>query len=200
MISRMQGKWVRLEPLSNLHAADLFKNTFGDEELWRWVVTHFPIPHTEAEMHNLISQMVAQRDSGVREPFAVIDLRTNEAVGTTSYLDISPDLGCIEIGSTFYGAAARRTGVNTETKLLLLTKAFEVRGYERVQIKADNLNLRSLVAIERIGAKYEGTLRSHMIRRDGSRRDTAVYSIIKSEWPGVKAKLESLLNCYSGTD
>jgi RimJ/RimL family protein N-acetyltransferase len=82
----------------------------------------------------------------------------------------------------------------------LLAKAFEVRGYERVQIKADNLNLRSLVAIERIGAKYEGTLRSHKIRRDGSRRDTAVYSIIKSEWPGVKAKLESLLDSYSGTN
>ena len=196
----MQGNWVRLEPLSTLHAADLFNNTAGDEELWRWVVTRFPIPHTEAEMYNLISHLVGQRDAGLREPFAVIDLRTNEAVGNTSYLDISPDLGYLEIGDTFYGAAARRTGINTETKLLLLTEAFEVRGYERVQIKADNLNLRSLVAIERIGAKYEGTLRSHKIRRDGSRRDTAVYSIIKSEWSGVKAKLESLLNSYSGTD
>ena len=196
----MQGNWVRLEPLSTLHAAELFKNTARDEELWRWVVTRFPIPHTEAEMYNLISHLVGQRDSGLREPFAVIDLRTNEAVGNTSYLDISPDLGYLEICDTLYGAAARRTGINTETKLLLLTEAFEVRGYERVQIKADNLNLRSLVAIERIGAKYEGTLRSHKIRRDGSRRDTAVYSIIKSEWPGVKAKLESLLNCYSGTD
>ena len=196
----MQGNWVRLEPLSTLHAADLFNNTAGDEELWRWVVTRFPIPHTEAEMYNLISHLVAQRDSGLREPFAVIDLRTNETVGNTSYLDISPDLGYLEIGDTFYGAVARRTGINTETKLLLLTEAFEVRGYERVQIKADNLNLRSLVAIERIGAKYEGTLRSHKIRRDGSRRDTAVYSIIKSEWSGVKAKLESLLNSYSGTD
>jgi RimJ/RimL family protein N-acetyltransferase len=196
----MQGKWVRLEPLSTLHAADLFKNTAGDEELWRWVVTRFLVPTTEAEMYNLISQMVAQRDSGVREPFAVIDLASNEAVGSSSYLDIAPDSGYLEIGDTFYGAVARRTGINTETKLLLLAKAFEVRGYERVQIKADNLNLRSLVAIERIGAKYEGTLRSHNIRRDGSRRDTAVYSIIKSEWPGVKAKLESLLDSYSGTN
>ncbi len=141
----------------------------------------------------MISQMVAQRDAGIREPFAVIDLRSNEAVGSSSFLDISPDSGYLEIGSTFYGAVARRTGINTETKLLLLTKAFETRGYERVQLKADNLNIRSRAAIERIGAKYEGTLRSHMVRRDGTRRDTVVYSILKAEWPEVKARLQLLL-------
>jgi len=189
----MQGRWVRLEPLSTAHAASLFKNTAGDDEMWRWVVTHFPIPKNEAEMVRMISQMVAQRDAGTREPFAVIDMRSDEAVGSSSFLDISPDSGYLEIGSTFYGAVARRTGINTEAKLLLLTKAFETRGYERVQLKADNLNTRSLIAIERIGAKYEGTLRSHMIRRDSSRRDTVVYSILKAEWPEVKARLQLLL-------
>ncbi|MEI6867911.1 MAG: GNAT family protein [Actinomycetes bacterium] len=189
----MHGRWVRLEPLSTAHAASLFKNTADDDELWRWVVTHFPIPKNETEMVRMISQMVAQRDAGIREPFAVIDLRSNEAVGSSSFLDISPDSGYLEIGSTFYGAVARRTGINTETKLLLLTKAFETRGYERVQLKADNLNIRSRAAIERIGAKYEGTLRSHMVRRDGTRRDTVVYSILKAEWPEVKARLQLLL-------
>ena len=92
---------------------------------------------------------------------------------------------------------ARRTGINTETKLLLMTEAFENRGYERVAIKADNLNQRSLDAIARIGAKYEGTLRSHMVRRDGSRRDTVYFSVIRSEWPGVKAELLKKLASYN---
>ena len=100
----------------------------------------------------------------------------------------------MEIGSTFYGAVARRTPINTETKLLLLSEAFDQRGYERVQLKADNLNERSLTAIERIGAKKEGVLRNHFLRRDGSRRDTVMYSIIRSEWPVVKSRLQEMLN------
>jgi len=184
------GTHVRLEPLSLDHAQDLWKNTAGDAELWKWVVTKYPIPHSLEEMTALVSTMVAEES---REGFAVIDLRSGECVGSTSYLDIQAALQTIEIGSTFYGAVARRTGINTETKLLLMTEAFETRGFERLAIKADNLNQRSLDAIARIGARYEGTLRSHMVRRDGSRRDTVYFSVIKSEWPEVKAELERKL-------
>ncbi len=190
----MQGQWVRLEPLNLGHAPQLFRHTANDSELWRWVLTKFPIPRSEEDMVDLVSRMIAQRDLGTREPFAVVDLRSGEVVGCTSFSDSSSEFKNIEIGSTFYGAVARRTGINTETKLLLLTEAFEVRNYERVQIKADNLNARSLTAIERIGAKYEGTLRNHMPRRDGSRRDTVMFSVIKPEWPVTKAHLLRLLH------
>ena len=190
----MQGKWVRIEALSVEHAEDLYRNTEDDAEMWRWVLTKFPIPHSVADMRDLIVRMLDQKEGGKREPWADIDLRSNQCVGSSSFSEIMPEFGDIEIGSTFYGAVARRTGINTETKLLLMTEAFENRGYERVQIRADNLNTRSRIAIERIGATFEGTLRSHMIRRDGSRRDTVVYSVIRSEWPEVKARLESFLN------
>jgi RimJ/RimL family protein N-acetyltransferase len=189
-MSTLTGTHVRLEPLSLDHAQDLWKNTGGDTELWKWVVTKHPIPHSLEEMTALVSTMIAEES---REGFAVIDLRSGECVGSTSYLDIQVALQTIEIGSTFYGAVARRTGINTETKLLQMTEAFETRGFERVAIKADNLNQRSLDAIARIGARYEGTLRSHMVRRDGSRRDTVYFSVIKSEWPAVKAELERKL-------
>ncbi|MEI6649301.1 MAG: GNAT family protein [Actinomycetes bacterium] len=189
----MQGDWVRLEPLALHHAPQLFQHTANDADLWRWVLTKFPIPRTESDMVDVVGRMIAQREAGSREPFAVIDLRTGDAVGSTSFSDISVEFKNIEIGSTFYGAVARRTGINTETKLLLMTEAFEARGCERVQIKADILNTRSLRAIERIGAKYEGSLRNHMPRRDGTRRDTVMYSIIAPEWPETKANLQALL-------
>jgi len=190
-MNELKGHHVRLEPLSLSHASELWKHTGGDAELWRWVIVKFPIPHSQIEMEDLITKLLAE--SGSREAFAVIDLRSGEAVGSTSYLDIQPALKAIEIGSTFYGEIARRTPINTETKLLLLTEAFENRGCERVGLKADNLNERSLRAIERIGAKREGVLRKHQLRRDGSLRDTVYYSIIKSEWQDVKANLLSKL-------
>jgi len=193
-VNTLTGSHVRLEPLSVTHAEGLWKNTGGDAELWKWVVTKHPIPQSLDEIRELVATMVSE---STREGFAVIDLRSGECVGSTSYLDIQEALKTIEIGSTFYGAVARRTGINTETKLLLMTEAFENRGYERVAIKADNLNQRSLDAIARIGAKYEGTLRSHMVRRDGSRRDTVYFSVIRSEWPGVKADLLKKLASYN---
>ena len=187
----LNGQRVRLDPLDPNHATDLWKHTGGDAELWKWVLVKFPIPTSLSEMESLISQMLAESDR--REAFAVIDRQTGEAVGSTSYLDIHPELKALEIGSTFYGEIARRTPINTETKLLLLTEAFEIRGCERVALKADNLNEKSLRAIERIGAKREGVLRKHQLRRDGSLRDTVYYSIIKSEWQDVKANLLSKL-------
>ena len=190
----LQGKFVRLEPLQISHAKDLWKNTGNDSELWKWVLVKFPLPNSEAELTEIIKLMLEEAADGSREPWAVIDLRSNECVGSTSYLDLKTERKTMEIGSTFYGEVARRTGINTEAKLLLLTEGFDNRGYERIQLKADNLNERSLRAIERIGAQKEGVMRNHFIRRDGSRRDTVMYSIIKSEWPAIKNRLQKLLN------
>jgi N-acetyltransferase len=189
----LQGEHVRLEPLSLAHVTDLWKNTGEDSELWKWVLVKFSIPASSIEMGDLISNLLAESKDGTREPWAVIDLRSNECVGSTSYLDLKTERKTLEIGSTFYGQVARRTPINTESKYLLLREAFEGRGYERVQFKADNLNTRSLNAIERIGAKREGVMRNHFIRRDGSRRDTVIYSIIKSEWPTIADHLQKLL-------
>ena len=190
----LQGKYVRLEPLSINHTKDLWKYTGNDVELWKWVLVKFALPTNESELSVLIEKLIDEAKDGSREPWAVIDLRSNECVGSTSYLDLKTERKTMEIGSTFYGASARRTPINTETKLLLLTEAFDKRGYERVQLKADNLNERSLIAIERIGAKKEGVLRNHFMRRDGSRRDTVMYSIIRSEWPEIASDLQSKLN------
>jgi len=190
----LTGKHVRLEPLSVAHSKDLWEATGGDSELWKWVLVKFAIPKSENDMEQLIKSMVAEKVDNEREPWAVIDLKTNKCIGSTSYLDIKIERKTLEIGSTFYGAIARRTAINTETKLLLLSEAFDNRGYERVQLKADNLNEVSLRAIERIGAKKEGVLRNHFLRRDGSRRDTVMYSIIRSEWPEIASDLQSKLN------
>ena len=190
----LTGKHVRLEPLSVAHSKDLWEATGGDSELWKWVLVKFAIPNSENDMEQLIKSMVAEKVDNEREPWAVIDLKTNKCIGSTSYLDIKIERKTLEIGSTFYGAIARRTAINTETKLLLLSEAFDNRGYERVQLKADNLNEVSLRAIERIGAKKEGVLRNHFLRRDGSRRDTVMYSIIRSEWPEIASDLQSKLN------
>jgi RimJ/RimL family protein N-acetyltransferase len=190
----LTGKYVRLEPLSVAHSKDLWESTGGDNELWKWVLVKFAIPNNENEMEQLIKSMVAEKLDNDREPWAVIDLRNNKCIGSTSYLDIKVERKTLEIGSTFYGAIARRTAINTETKFLLLSEAFDNRGYERVQLKADNLNEVSLRAIERIGAKKEGVLRNHFLRRDGSRRDTVMYSIIRSEWPEIASNLQSKLN------
>ena len=193
-MTTLQGQFVRLEPLSVSHAKDLWKHTGNDAELWKWVLVKFSIPKSESAMKELVQKLIDEAKIEFREPWAVIDLRTKECVGSTSYLDLKTERKTMEIGSTFYGEVARRTGINTETKLLLLTEGFDNRGYERIQLKADNLNERSLRAIERIGAKKEGVMRNHFIRRDGSRRDTVMYSIIKSEWPVVKNRLQQLLN------
>ena len=190
----LTGKHVRLEPLSVAHSKDLWEATGGDSELWKWVLVKFAIPKSENDMEQLIKSMVAEKVDNEREPWAVIDLKTNKCIGSTSYLDVKIERKTLEIGSTFYGAIARRTAINTETKLLLLSEAFDNRGYERVQLKADNLNEVSLRAIERIGAKKEGVLRNHFLRRDGSRRDTVMYSIIRSEWPEIASDLQSKLN------
>jgi RimJ/RimL family protein N-acetyltransferase len=186
----LEGRSVRLEPLAYTHAADLFAHC-ADPEVWRYLPT--PLPTSEEEFRREIWSALAQRDAGLREPFAVIDLATDEAIGSTSFLDIVPEESRLEIGWTYYAPGYWRTAVNSECKLLLLTEAFESRGCERVTLKTDLLNERSQKAIERIGGQREGIMRNHRRRPDGTWRSSVIYSILSAEWPAVRDRLESWL-------
>ena len=126
-------------------------------------------------------------------PFAIRNLATGKICGSTRYMAIAPQDRGLEIGWTWLDASARRTGINTECKYLLLQHAFETLGTIRVQLKTDSRNLRSQNAIERIGGIREGVLRNHMILPDGYYRDSVYFSIIESEWPGVKARLQKMM-------
>lgn len=185
------GRHVRLEPLAPAHAEALRRH--GHEvDIWRYMPNAVHADPAVA-VRTWCEQTLAADARGVLRSFAIVDLARGEAVGGTSYLDISPADRRVEIGNTWLGAVARRTPFNTECKYLLLRHAFETLGCQRVQLKTDGRNLRSQVAIERIGAKREGVLRRHMILADGSVRDTVMFSVIDSEWPGVKARLEGML-------
>lgn len=194
MTIHLEGKHVILRPLASTDAADLWKNTGGDEGLWKWVLTTFPIPTSQVEMQNLVNGLIEQDKKGDRICFAVYSKAHGEVVGSTSYLAIDEVNKSREIGSTFYGEVARRTAINTECKYLLMQYAFETLGCERVQIKADNTNQRSLTAIARLGVTQEGVLRHDRKRRDGSWRNAVYHSALSHEWPEIKKHLENLLN------
>lgn len=190
----LQGRLVRLEPLSEAHAAGLAQIGM-DENIWRFML--YGNIQTEAEMLEWVREMLARQQRGADLPFAVIHLPSGQVAGATRYLDIRLDHRGLEIGGTWYGAEYRRTGVNTETKYLLLRHAFETLGCIRVQIKTDLLNVRSQTAIERLGAVKEGVLRKHTIVPGGRVRDSVIYSILDDEWPQVKARLEELMQAYN---
>ncbi|CAN5354687.1 GNAT family protein [soil metagenome] len=184
----LEGNLVRLEPLGLHHAEGLFAATQGIEELWR----HLAIsPESVEDYEYFINTALAELAAGTSVPFAIIERATGEVIGSTRYLDIRSVSGGVEIGWTFLADRVWRTGVNTECKYLLLRHAFEVGGAARVQLKTDARNERSRAAILRLGATFEGFLRKYQLRRDGSLRDTAMFSIIDEEWPAVKAKLEA---------
>lgn len=186
----LTGRVVRLEPLSEVHVPDLTL-AGQDESIWRYLI--YGIPRTEEQMGALVRELLDRQARGTDVPFAVIQLETGRAVGSTRYMDIRPEHRSLEIGGTWYAPAVQRTAVNTECKYLLLRHAFETLGCIRVQFKADSRNERSLRALERIGAIKEGILRQHMIVLDGYLRDSVYYSILDSEWPRVKARLEEKL-------
>ncbi|MFI1867776.1 GNAT family N-acetyltransferase [Streptomyces jumonjinensis] len=183
----LTGRHVRLEPLSMAHLPDLFDAGGGDEEVWRW--QGGPAPQTQDELAEKLGRVLADGERGTYLPFAVIHLASGRAIGWTTYLDIEPQNERLEIGWTWYGREYWRTAVNTETKLLLLTHAFEELGMGRVQLKTDHLNVRSQNAIARLGATREGVLRRHRLRHDGTWRDSVYYSILADEWPAVKERL-----------
>jgi len=183
----LEGRHVRLEPLSQAHHADL-ADVGLDEELWRWIPT--PV-RTPQEMSGYIQTALEEQSRGVSLPFALIEKTSGRAIGSTRYGNIDRAHHRVEIGWTWVAPPWQRTGVNTEAKYLLLRHAFETLGCIRVELKTDSLNERSRNAILRIGAREEGTFRNHMITSSGRIRHTVYFSILDSEWLGVKSGLQS---------
>jgi RimJ/RimL family protein N-acetyltransferase len=182
---------VRLEPLSLVHA-DGLRAAAEDGELWNLRVTSVPEPH------NIEQYIIAALETPNRIAFAVLDASTGAVLGTTSYHDIVPAIGRVEIGWTWYAKSRQRSHVNTSCKLLLLSHAFDTLGCAVVGLRTDNFNFASQAAIERLGAKKDGVLRHHHPRRDGTVRDTVMYSILRGEWPEIKSHLHYKLSQHAG--
>ncbi|KQY16475.1 GCN5 family acetyltransferase [Massilia sp. Root133] len=173
---------VRLEPLG-LHHLDGLRAAAADGELWNLRITSVPEPQdTEAYIRMGL-------ETPNRVAFAVVDASSDTVIGTTSYHDIMPAIDRVEIGYTWYAKSRQRSHVNTSCKLLLLSHAFDTLGCAVVGLRTDNFNYASQAAIERLGAKKDGVLRHHAPRRDGTVRDTVMYSIVRGEWHEVKSHL-----------
>jgi N-acetyltransferase len=186
---RLTGDLVTLEPLNPDHHDELV-TAASDGRLWELWYTSVPSPAT---MRADIAAKLAERSEGTRLPFTVRRNDTGAAVGMTTYLNIEADVPRLEIGSTWTAVSAQRTGVNAESKLLLLTHAFEVLGCLAVEFRTHWHNAQSRAAIERLGARQDGVLRHHRRMPDGSLRDTVVYSILQAEWPAVRNGLRARL-------
>ena len=184
------GEHVRLEPIGPQHAEDLFR-VGTDETIWRYLAR--PAFASLDDTQGWIRDCIARNEREGRIQFAVVHLADDRAIGSTGYHDIDRSNRSLEIGMTWYGTEYQRTAVNTECKYLLLRHAFDDLGALRVCLKADHRNLRSRRAIERIGAIREGMLRNHRIARDGVYRHSVYYSIIDSEWPAVRVRLQTIL-------
>ncbi|MFD5888934.1 GNAT family N-acetyltransferase [Streptomyces sp. NPDC060334] len=187
----LTGRHVTLVPLSLDHLGDLFAAGGGDDEVWRW--QGGVAPRTEAELGATLTGLLEDAERGTYLPFAVIHRASGKAIGWTTFMDVDAAHERLEIGWTWYGRAHWRSAVNTETKLLLMTHAFEELGMGRVQLKTDHMNLRSQAAIARLGARREGVLRRHRRRPDGTWRDTVYFSLLAEEWPDAKSRLGARL-------
>ena len=186
----LEGRHIRLEPLT-LNHHDALCEIGLDDELWRWIPT--PVKSRE-DMLDYIRLALQWQSDGTALPFATIEQSRGRAVGSTRYMNIDKPNRHVEIGATWIGRPWQRTAVNTEAKYLMLHHAFETLGCFRVELKTDVLNQQSRNAILRIGASQEGIFRKHVLCADGRLRDSVYFSIIDSEWPGVKARLEEKLN------
>jgi N-acetyltransferase len=183
----LEGKTVRLEPLTLDHADALFEVARNDE-LWQYLA--FETPKTVADVRRFIEIALENDAKGEDIPFAIVYLPENKVIGSTRYLEIVPHDHALAIGWSWLGHDYWRTIVNTESKYLLLRHAFEVLDANRIQLKTDLRNLRSQAAIARLGAVREGVLREHRIVKGNYRRSSVVFSILDREWPVVKADLE----------
>jgi len=183
----MESEHLFILPLTEVHIPSLYEAIGSDPEIYRWLP--FSTPQNLEEFSKVLEGFIRDSAAGIRVAHAVILKEGDRPIGTTSFLDLNPTHNSIEIGSTFYSKDFWRSFVNTEAKFLMLSEAFDVRGVERVTLKTDSLNQRSRNAIERIGAKFEGILRHHMRRPDGSWRDSAYFPILREEWPDVKQSL-----------
>ncbi|MDQ2822482.1 MAG: GNAT family N-acetyltransferase [Pseudomonadota bacterium] len=181
---------VRLEPLGLQHA-DGLRGAAMDGELWQLRVTSVPEPHN---VETYITRALEMPD---RVAFAVLDASSGAVMGSTSYHDILPAVDRVEIGWTWYARSRQRSSVNTSCKLLLLSHAFDTLGCAVVGLRTDNFNIASQKAIERLGAKKDGVIRHNALRRDGTFRDTVMYSIVRGEWPEIKTHMHYLLSRHA---
>ena len=182
----LEGHGVRLEPLTRAHG-DGLAAAVSDGRLWELWYTVVPRPE---EIAKYIADALAGQEAGKMLPWAVRELSSGTIVGSTRYHDMVAEIDRVEIGYTWYGASWQRSRVNTACKLLLLSHAFETLGCQVVGLRTDNFNFASQKAIERLGAKKDGVIRHHLPRRDGTARDSVMYSILLSEWRDVKRHLE----------
>jgi N-acetyltransferase len=179
------GRYVELVPLSEDHH-DGLQDAVRDGELWRLWYTSAPSPE---EMTGEIRRRLALQALGTMLPFTVIDRSRNRVAGMTTYMNVDTVGPRVEIGSTWYAQSVQKTGLNTEAKLLLLSHAFDTLNCLAVEFRTHFLNQQSRRAIERLGARLDGVLRCHQRAKDGTLRDTCVYSIVPSEWPAVRSHL-----------
>ncbi|MDQ3169557.1 MAG: GNAT family N-acetyltransferase [Acidobacteriota bacterium] len=182
----LEGHGIRLEPLSDGHH-DGLNAAAADGRLWELWFT--AVPPAEG-MRRYIADALAGQGDGHMLPWAVRDLATDTVIGSTRYHDMVQAIGRVEIGYTWYAASRQRSHVNTACKLLLLGHAFDTLACEVVGLRTDNFNFRSQRAIEALGAKKDGVIRHHQARKDGTVRDSVMYSILRAEWPDVKRHLE----------
>ena len=189
----LRDRGVRLEPLALTHEAGLAAAA-ADGELWKLRITSVPEPQ---ETRSYIEAALLGREQGHRFAFAVLDDDSGKVLGTTSYHDIVPAIRRLEIGYTWYAKSMQRTHVNTSAKLLMMAHAFGTLGCHVVGWRTDNFNFASQRAIERLGAKKDGILRGHALRRDGTIRDTVMYSMRSGEWPEARAQLLYLLEQHT---
>jgi RimJ/RimL family protein N-acetyltransferase len=185
----LDGSRVRLEPLAEHHFVDLVE-VARDPAVFRWITN---LPMDETRLRAWFDTTMVAAEAGTELPFATIDQASGRAIGSTRFMTITPEHRRVEIGWTWVGTAFQRTGANREAKFLQLRHAFETLDAERVEFKTHARNERSRGALLGIGATFEGVLRHHTIMPDGSNRDSAFYSVLSGEWPGVKARLEALL-------
>ena len=183
----LTGKHVRIEPMTEAHIPALTEIGAG-RDFWHFML--YGDMKTEADMRNWVRDILSRVND---VPFVAVHLESGRVAGATRYLNIMPRDRGLEIGGTWYGLDFQRTAVNTECKYLLLRHAFETLGAIRVQLKTDSRNVRSQKAIERIGGVKEGVLRNHIILPDGTIRHSVFYSILDSEWEGVRGRLEEYL-------
>ena len=181
----LTDRGVQLVPLALLHEEGL-RAAAADGELWKLRITSVPEPENTRKY---IEDALAMREAGSRFAFAVTEQKTGKVLGCTSYHDIVPAIKRVEIGWTWYAKSCQRTHINTTAKLLMMTHAFETLQCHVVGWRTDNFNFASQAAIERLGAKKDGVIRGHALRRDGTIRDTVMYSLRAGEWPEVKAQL-----------
>ena len=186
----LTGRRVRMETLDLTRHWDGLLEIGLEPSIWRWMIPDVREPQ---DLRRYLDTAVEELAEGRSLPFTTIDIATGQIAGSTRFGSLDQHNRRVEIGWTWIGKQFQRTHINTEAKYLMFKHAFETLGCARVEFKANALNEKSRAAMERIGAKYEGTLRHHMIRDNGEWRDSVYYSVIESEWPEVKKRLEAMM-------